>query len=416
MTRVVWLAALVVLALATGLTFLLALVILISARQQDAPPEVAADVAASSSRPSARGSRGAGSAPAPAASTGSAAAASTSAPPAPPSRWRVVELQAADSEPVIPPPAQSSSDSLPPLRAIALPGWGDNSSRGSREMIIRLDFSHDGTRLASRNDRGDGLIWNVALAKSFNHFGYSGHYGHTHNWSPVDNFIVHSSTHRLAVRGERDARDLWLEWIPEVYGVAYSADGKEILAGARTLWSIPSDGGQLQELYTSDGASVNEIEVSVDGKVIAAVGGGGAPFLRFLFAKGHHEPIESLTPQAPVKEAKWSTDGKYFAYRTLRYVYVVSRQTGRTVARFAVPRGRTDTFDFLHGGEIFVHKGDGLECRDVETGQLRLKLDTAMVVTCLAVAPDGETLAAASFGDIYIWRIPRETAVESPSP
>ncbi|MEQ8790011.1 MAG: WD40 repeat domain-containing protein [Pirellulaceae bacterium] len=327
-------------------------------------------------------------------------------PPSPPSiatsarGWRAVELSGGTRAS----PQQHASAPGRPLKATKLP-----TLTGHTDSVARLDFSRDGALLASRTSRGQFHIWDVAKARQVDAFDISVSKRQMHDWSPVDDSLVYTERDALFRREPGGLREKLLD--KQLGCVTYSADGSQILTADRSVFGLPSAGGPIETIDDRWGGWLAEIEPSPDGKVLALTNE-VATNLRLLLSDGHHEPIETLAPHGGVQEAKWSNNGKYFAYATSRDVFVVSRKTGEDVAQFGIVSGgrngsETNAFTLLHNGDTVATRGNrAVHFWDVETRLERLVLNTPWPVNALVVAPDGETLAVACGVEIHMWRIP----------
>jgi len=279
---------------------------------------------------------------------------------------------------------------------------------GHKSPVVRLAFSPDGTRLASGSAEGELRIWDVAQRREI-----AALEGHT----AALNDIVFSPDGRLLATAvgadtgclgwQREVR-LWDlttftylstfgDDVRHAYSVAFSPDGAMLAAGLTgrvKVWST-ADHADLAE-YDLGEQEVLDVAFSPDGRLLAAAGQYTIPvwdassFAEIARFEGHTDVIHSIA---------FSPDGQLLlaglADSTIR-VWDVERHTQSrplightgTVEMMAfLPDGRLVT----SGADATVRQWDVAASTLLSTTGLG---DGSALITSLALAADGRTLAA----------------------
>ncbi len=200
-----------------------------------------------------------------------------------------------------------------------------------------------------------------------------------------------------------------------VNSLAFRPDGKHLASASwdRTVkvWD-PTTGQEFLHLAGHDGEA-RCVAYSPDGKRL--VSGGGREVRVWDTATG--QPLHVLAGHTePVWCVAWSPDGRHIASGGIdRTVRVWDAQTGRPAHILAGHTGVVASLAFAPDGRLFSGSHDHtVRGWDVDTGKQTLHLGTGIVVSAVAVSPDGRRLAWGGGGSaVTLWDIPHNERVIS---
>lgn len=208
-------------------------------------------------------------------------------------------------------------------------------------------------------------------------------------------FSANAQTPRIALKGASSA----------VFSIAFSTDGKILLAGCRdgavVTWNV-ADGSErgVHHVLKLD---VNTIAVSPDGRWVAAGGGDNSNTIQLYSVErkqlerpldGHSKGVTALA---------FRFDGAYLASASFDHTVKVWDLKTRTVVRtikghLVNGESRPVNADAYSRDGLSIASGgnDGfVRLWDVQTGKEKAAFETKVAVDAIAFSPDGTQLAAA---------------------
>jgi Tol biopolymer transport system component len=248
---------------------------------------------------------------------------------------------------------------------------------GNAGRCTAVDFSPDGTRLVSGHvNPGKVTLWN------------------TETWEPIRN--LQGPTQGI----------FWVTYSPnEELIAAAGLDRKIFLWDAQTGEPQPFPGLGLEE------GNIDGLDFSPDSEWMGISFGGSRLGQVWIVDVATGEVIKRFQgPQSDMRQVAFSPDGTQLAagLRQTKEILIWEVQTGELLQRLRGHREDVLSLAFSPDGNRVFSGGadDSVRVWDVGSGEELLLVDTLAGDSWgVAVSPDGRTVAAVhEFGDVYVWK------------
>lgn len=282
---------------------------------------------------------------------------------------------------------------------------------GHSGSVFSVAFSPDGKLLASASADQTIKLWDVASGGQVRSFK-----GHS---SGIISVAFSPDGKLLASGGSDNAIKIWdiasgaqrKSLRGNAYAVRFSTDGN-LIAGATPQSIIVWDVASGTQLFSLNGhtRTITSVAISPDGKTIAS---GSQDHTVKLWDVTSKAQIRSLTHPDEVMSVAFSPDGKWLVSAGLKTIKIWDVMNWVELKSFdggiswpnclaISPDGKT-----LAGGSLDKPTG-AIKLWDVSSGGMVKLVDERpnLVITSVAFSPDGRTLANASFGeDMMLWDV-----------
>jgi len=294
--------------------------------------------------------------------------------------------------------------------------------KGDQKAFLCLSFSADGKKLISAGGDKTVRIWNVATGKEL--YRLEGHTDKVHSaaLSPDGQLLVTGSADKtIRLWDMASGKELRRMAQPgAVFGVVFSRDGKTLAVGGLNpgdaanygllqLWDTTPEIKPRRRIPVPYG--VGHIAVSRDGRTLAATQGSSIRLWDVITGK---EKRLNEEPDGRINSLAVSPDGGTVAVggggESIRLCDIA---TGRVIRRFPLdpdtPHVRGMAFspdgkNLASASVLFTETGiqpRGFDLWDLSSGE-RTRRAPDENVWCLALSPDGKTLAT-GFKEIKLW-------------
>jgi WD40 repeat protein len=191
--------------------------------------------------------------------------------------------------------------------------------------------------------------------------------------------------------------------------IAFSPDGKWLASGSQEhelwLWDVAT--GKERRRFHGHTAAIERLALSPDGKALASSCLGGTLRL-WDTATGKETRSLPIDGGCRISAMTFSPDSKRLAFnnRDDKGIQLVDVADGKVVQTFPGHEDRVYQLVFSADGATLYSAGGALRAWDVASGkELRRYDDGKAAVICLALAPDGKTLAYGTGPDgmVHVW-------------
>lgn len=278
--------------------------------------------------------------------------------------------------------------------------------RGHQSAVQDLAWSSSGEQLASTDQEGAVILWDVKKGKKLFKLAKKGQWC---DWSPTGNRLATvGSDHQVRIWDVSSGRQVsqFDGGTNSVNEIAWHPDGKQLACTSSPIriWrSVSQKKPDRIPVLDNEEGDASKIVWSPDGKRFAYVSGDRFPIIQWDLETG----IQSKAVPLPDKE-RWtklssSSDGKQL---TDGYDCIIIRdQTGENARRIALTGETHDVCWSPDGNRLAIAKGDSTtEIWDLQTNKKTLTLPHASTVLSVSWSPDGTKIATGARGQkIYLW-------------